>query len=77
MVVAVSSVHVVKMTRDEVVDVVTMRHRRMAAVGAVQMLSIVVATRVVGRASGRISRIDRYRAFIDVVAVDLVQVTIV
>ncbi len=77
MIVAVSSVHVVKMTRDEVVDMVTMRHRRMAAVGAVHVLSIVFAARVVGRASGRIGRIDRHRALVDVIAVDLVQVTIV
>ena len=77
MVVAVSCVNVVKMTGDEIVDVITVRHRGMTAVRAMDVLGIVIATGMVWCASSWIRHIDRDRALVDVIVVDLVEVAIV
>ncbi|HZF48436.1 MAG TPA: hypothetical protein VE093_07305 [Polyangiaceae bacterium] len=77
MVIAVACVYMVKMTGYEIVDVVTVRDRGMAAIHAVHVLGTVLATRVIGRAPGGVRRIDGNRALVDVIVVDLVEVAIV
>jgi hypothetical protein len=57
-VVAVSIVRVVEMLADAVIDVVAVRHRDMAAVHAVRVTLLVLATRV-RQASGRVQHGDR------------------
>lgn len=77
MVVAVAGVHMVKMTSDEIVDVVTVRNGRMTAIHAVHVVGIVITTRMIGRACGGVGRIDGNRALVDVIVMDLVEVAIV
>ena len=77
MVVAVAGMHVVKVTGDEIVDVVAVWHGGMAAVHAVHVLGVMITTRVIGRAPGRVRGVDGYRALVDVIAVYLVEVTVV
>jgi hypothetical protein len=76
-VVAVAVVRVVEMAVDQVIGVIAVRHAGMAAAGAMDVTGGVAGAPVVGRALGRIGRVDRDRAFVDVIAVDLVQVAVV
>ncbi len=76
-VVAVTVVDVVKVTVDQVVDVVAVRHGRVAAVRAVHVIGRMPAARVVWRAPGRVRGTDRDRALVDVIAVDSVEMAIV
>jgi hypothetical protein len=76
-VVAVAAVHVVKMAIDQVIGVIAMRHHRMSAGGAVDVIGGMAGAAMVRCALGGVGRVDRNRAFIDVIAVDLVQVPIV
>jgi hypothetical protein len=76
-VVAVTIVRVVEMALDQVVGVIAMRHRRMAAVDAVDVTGGMAGAAMVRRALGRVGRVDRDRVLIDVIAVDVMQVPIV
>jgi hypothetical protein len=75
--VAVSSVRVMEVPVDEVVDVIAMRNRGVAARRAVYVIGRVALARMSRRARSRIRRIDGDRAFVDVVAVHRVKVTVV
>jgi hypothetical protein len=76
-IVAVIAVRVVKVAVHQVIDVVAVRHRFMAAAGAVPMSLVVLAAIMVGSALGGISAADRQRVFLDFVAFVVVQVPIV
>jgi hypothetical protein len=77
MVVAVAIVDVVKVALDQVIGVIAMRHARMSAAGAVDVVGGVAGAAMVRRALGRVGRVDRDRVFVDVIAVDVVEVPIV
>jgi len=77
MIVAMPVVGMVEMTVDQVVRVIAMRDRRVTAAGGVYMADGVSIARMIRRAAGWIRRVDCDRAFIDVVAVHHVQMTIV
>ena len=77
MIVAVPSVRVVKMPRDEVVDVVPVRHGFVAAAGPMLVSLVVAAASVGGRAHARVGPVDRDRVLVDVIAVRMVQMAIV
>ena len=76
-VVAVVAVRVVQVAIDEVIDVVAMWHRFVAAAGAVDVSGFVAAAVVVGRAGVRVGGADGDAVFIDVVAMRVVQVAVV
>ena len=77
MVVAVVAMRMVQMAIDEVIDVVAMRHRFVAAAVAVHVAGFVAAAVVVRRADVRVGGADGDGVFIDVVAVRMVQVSVV
>ncbi len=77
MVVAVRTVGTVEVTGDEVVHVVTVRHRFVTAPCTVHMVAGVSAARMLRRATRRIRGALLDPAFVDVVGVDAVQVTVV
>ncbi|HEY1553244.1 MAG TPA: hypothetical protein VGF94_00350 [Kofleriaceae bacterium] len=77
MVVAVTGVRVVKVAIDQVVDVIAVRHRLVAAARTVHVTGRVPLARVTGGATGRVRRVDRDCAFVDVVVVDHVEVAVV
>ena len=73
MIITVIPVRMVETALDEVIGVLAVRHRLVAAVRAVEVLTaIVLAVAVVGELV-----IDRQRVLINVVAVGLVQVAVV
>ena len=69
--------HVVQVTIDQVVNVVTMRHRFVPTAGAVNVVRVVTAALVVRSALGWIYIIDRDDVLIDVVIMRVVKVAIV
>ena len=83
------AVRVVQVAIDKVIDVVAMRHRFVAAAGAVDVSGFVAAAGavdvsgfvaaavVVGRAGVRVGGADGDAVFIDVVAMRVVQVAVV
>lgn len=77
MIVAVAAMGMVEMPIDEVVGVIAMRNRGMAATGRVGVAGRVPLARVVRGTPGRVRRIDRDRALVDVVAAHHVQVAVV
>lgn len=77
MIVAVIAVHVVQVPADEIVGVVAVGNRFVPAIGAVSVPLVVPATAVRGRALGWIRGIDGEAALVDVVAMNMVQMSIV
>lgn len=77
MVVAVAVARVVQVAVDEVVDVIAVGHSLMAAVWSVVVCSFVSLARVARLAAGRVGVTDGDDVLVDVVAVWVVQVTIV
>jgi hypothetical protein len=76
-IVAVAAVRMVEVTVDQVVDVIAVRHRLVAARRAM-LVSRAVRAAVVGRrASGRIGRPDFENVFVHVIAVGRVQMAVV
>jgi hypothetical protein len=71
-IVAMAIVGMVQVAIDQIIDVITVRHRFVAAAGAVHM-----AARQVGDAAIRIGRGYRHHMFIDMIAMRVVQVPIV
>ena len=69
-VVAVIAVPMVQMAVHQVIDVAAVRHRRMAATGAVLVRFLVPLASVLGSAVGRIGRIDGQSATPKSVAAD-------
>lgn len=76
-VVAVACVGVVQVPVDQVVDVVSVRDLFVAAVGSVNVVGRVCATRVIWRASGRVGSTFFERVLVYVVAVHVVEVPFV
>jgi hypothetical protein len=76
-IIAVPAVRVVEMTVDQMIDVIAMGNRGVAAAGGVHVVGWMAVARVLWRALGRVGRIDGDHAFVDVVAVDHVQMPIV
>lgn len=72
-----AAVHVVKVAFDQVIEVIAVGYGRMSAGGAVDVVGGVAGAAMVGRAPGGVGCVDGDRAFIDVIAVDLVQVPVV
>ena len=58
-VVAMAVVGMMQVSGDQVVDVVSVRHRLVSAAGPVGVAGLVPATIVIGRASGRVGVVDR------------------
>jgi hypothetical protein len=77
MVVAVAIVRPVKMAVDEVVDVIAVRHGLVPAVRSVNVTALVAAAVVLRRAAVRMLSIDGDRMLVDVVAVRVVEMSVV
>ncbi len=77
MVVAVRPVGVVQVAEHQVVGVVAVGDRVVAAARAVDVVGLVGAARVVGRTGRGVRRADRERVVVDVVAVCAVEVAVV
>jgi len=76
-VVAVLGVHVMKVTVDEVVDVVAVRNRLVATCRSMHVRCGVAPAVVIGRAVRRVRGVDKDRAFIDVIVVHVMEMAIV
>jgi hypothetical protein len=70
------AVSVVEMAVDQVVDMIAMRDGRMATGRCVHVVRGVAGACVVRRAAGGVRSVDRDGAFVDVIAVHHVEVTI-
>ena len=77
MVIAMAVVWMMEVAVDQVVDVVAVRHRLVAAAGAVLMLGVVTAAAVLGSALGWVGVAHLDRMLIDVVAMRAVEVPVV
>ena len=77
MVIAVAIVRMVKMSVDEVVNVITMRYRFMAAVGAMDVGVFMGIALVARSADGRICWREGNHVLVDVAVVEMMQVAIV
>lgn len=77
MVVAVPFARVVQVSVDEIVDVVTMGHGFVSAVGAMDVVRGVRATVVLGSAIRGVGRVDVERVLVDVVSMRMVQMPVV
>jgi hypothetical protein len=76
-IVAVAPVRVMQMTVDDVVGVVAVGDRVVAAAGAVLVGAIVLAAVVRRRARGRVRAAYGERVLVDVVAVDVMEMAVV
>jgi len=74
-IVAVGSVRVVEVAGDEIVDMVAMRNRGVAAGLSVAVVSRVARARVGRRAGARIDAADGQRMLVDVIFVRVVEVS--
>jgi hypothetical protein len=77
MIVAVIAVRMMQVACDEVVRVVAVRDRVVAAVGAVLVAFLMAAAIVAGRAASRIRGVDRQHVFLDGAAIGMVQMSVV
>lgn len=77
MVVAVTAVRVMEMPVNQIVDVIAMRYRFMPASGAMLMGRVVPGTSMVGRAACRVCAAHFDHMLIDVIAMRLVEMTVV
>jgi hypothetical protein len=66
----------VKVSVDQIVDVITVRDRIVAAARAVRVLRVVRAASMARRARGRVGVAHPERVLVDVVAVHVVEVTV-
>jgi hypothetical protein len=72
-----AAVRMVEVSVDEVVDVIAMRNRFVAAAGAMPMAGIVSGASMIRRASRRIGGAHFDHVFIDLITVRLMQVAVV
>lgn len=77
MVIAVIAVGMVQVAVDEVVDMIAVGHRFVAATGAMHMIGIVAGAGMIGGAVGGVGRAHLDHVLIDVIAVGMVQVSVV
>ena len=71
------AVRMVQVTGDEVVDVIAVRYLLVPATGSVDMIGVVAAAVMVGRALRGVGGVDSEAMFVHVVAVRMVHVAIV
>jgi hypothetical protein len=76
-VVAVIAVRMVQVTVDEIIDVVPMRYGFVTARRAVDVARVMAATIVIRCTLVGILRIDRERMLVDMIAVHMMQMTVV
>jgi len=76
-VVAVAAVRVVKVPRDEVVHVISMRHGRVPALCRVDVVGGVPRAAMRRRARGRVRRADLEHVLVDMIVVAVMEMTIV
>jgi len=76
-IVAVPVVRMMQMARHQIVDVAAVRDRLMSAVRAMHVGGVVLAAVVLGGAAGGVLRPDLKRVLVYVVAVGMVQMSIV
>jgi hypothetical protein len=76
MIVAVRTMGMVEVPTHQIINVVAMRRAFMPAVGAVNMFAIVPFTLMAGRAAVRVRAAYRNGVFVDVIGMDVVQVTV-
>jgi hypothetical protein len=76
-VVAMAAARVVQVAFDEIVDVVAVGHRIVTTVGTMRMGRVVTGTDMTRLAPGRVGVVDRDDVLVDVIAVRVVQVTVV
>lgn len=76
-VVAVIAVRMVQMTVDQIVDVVAVRHRFVAAARPVHMTGAMAGTVMLRRAAVRVGGADGDHVLIDMVAMHVVQMAVV
>ena len=76
MIVAVCTMRIVEMPTYQVIDMISMRHLWMAAVGAVVVCVIVPLALVVGGAAVRVRVTDRDGMLVDMTVMDMMQVPI-
>jgi hypothetical protein len=77
MIVAVIAVHVVQVTGDQVIDMVAVRDRRMAAARTVDVPLRVARALMLWRAVARVRRVHRDLALVDVIAVRVMEMPVV
>lgn len=77
MVVAVAAVGVMQVAIDQVIDVVAMRHRLVAATGAMNVAGLMGTAVVIRRATVRVGRGDLNHVLVDMVAVRMMEMPIV
>jgi hypothetical protein len=77
MVVAVISVRMVQMTSDQVVDVITVRNRLVATIGAVLVSSAMLPAVVLRGAAFGVDVADLENVLVDVITVRVMQMTVV
>ncbi|WP_157991666.1 hypothetical protein [Caldimonas tepidiphila] len=77
MVVAVIAVRVVQVTVDQIVDMITVRHRLMSTSWAMDVAGLVALTTMRGGADIRIGGVDSNYVLVDMVAMRMVQVAVV
>ena len=76
-IVAVTSMRVMQMPANQVVNMVSVRHTFLSAVGIVSVPVFVIFAVMVRRTNIRIEVAYRHGMFVDVVIVDMMQVTVV
>jgi len=77
MVIAMITVRMVQMTIDQVIDMVTMGHRLMAAAWAMYMAGGVAGALMVWRAALGILSVNRQAVLVNMIAMHMVQVAVV
>ena len=76
MVITMRAMSEMQVARDEVIDMVTVRHGLMTAVGAVSMPGLMPLATMGGRASSRVLRGDTEPMFIDMVAMRMMKMSV-
>jgi hypothetical protein len=75
-IVAVVAMRVMEVAVHQVIDMIAVRHRRMAAIGTVLMILIVAAAGMLRRAGVRVLRRDGESVLLDLVPLHVVQVAV-
>lgn len=76
-IIAVAAVRMMQMSRDEIIDVVAVRHRLMSATGAMLVCRVMAAASMARGAGGRIGSIYVETMFLDPRLPDVVQMAVV
>jgi hypothetical protein len=77
MVITMRAMSEMQVARDQIIDMISVRHRLMSAVDAVPMSGLMPITAMVRCALSGVGRRDVEPMFIDMIAMDVVQVSVV